>query len=434
MNETETAYVDERERLRRWRLILGKDAEKSLGRLGKPEESEGEEGAEKSDKREKTENSEGAEGAGKSGKRGKSGNPEETLSEDEIVDFALQQVYGGGDSDSRQGGLGGSAPRVQRWLGDIRTYFPKSVVQVVQKDAFDRLGLKQMLLEPELLETLEVDVNLVATIISLSKVIPSQTKQTARFVVQKLVDELMKRLASKTIAAARGALNRAARTNRPRQGELDFDRTIRRNLKNWNVEQKKLIADRFVGYARRRRSLREVVLCVDQSYSMGRSVVYSSIFGAVLASVPAIKTRLVFFDTNVVDMTERLTDPVDVLFGAQLGGGTDINGALKYCQGRITQPKKTTFVLITDLYEGGNVDHMFARVEELIRSGVRFICLTALDDEGSPAYDSSNAQKLATLGVPTFACSPDLFPDLMATALNGGDVARWTGRNVATTR
>jgi len=391
MNETQTTYVDESERLRRWRLILGKDAENSPDGLG-----------------------------GLSGASLK-------------IDEALQLVYNCYPNYGlRIGGLENSSPKVQRWLGDIRTYFPKSVVQIVQRDAFERLGLNSMLTEPELLETLEVDVNLVATLLSLSKVIPDRTKQTARFVVKKLVDQLMKRLAAKTIAAVRGSLNRAARTNRPRQGELDFDRTIRRNLKNWNVEQKKLLADRFVGYARKRKSLREVVLCVDESGSMGRSVVYSSIFGAVLASIPSIKTRLVLFDTNVVDLTDRLSDPVEALFGAQLGGGTNINRALEYCQKTVTQPKKTIFILISDLCEGGDVEQTFARAEALIQSGVKFICLVALDDSGAHSYDQKNAKRLAELGVPTFACSPDLFPDLMGTAINGGDIARWAGRNDVT--
>jgi len=166
-------------------------------------------------------------------------------------------------------------------------------------------------------------------------------------------------------------------------------------------------------------------LCIDQSGSMGQSVVYASIFGAVMASLPALQTRLVVFDSNVVDLTEQLVDPVELLFGIQLRGGTNIDRALAYCQQLVSRPRDTILVLISDLFEGGNRASMLERVADLVANGVQVIVLLALNDQGAPRYNHQIAQELVALSVPAFACTPDLFPNLMAAALNGEDIRRW---------
>ena len=384
--------IDEKERLRRWRLVLGKDANESMCGGG-------------------------AEGDGSALGQ---------LTGDNLgMDNVLEALY----NSERNAGLGASSPNVARWLGDIRTYFPTSTVQLMQKDALERLNLTQMLLEPELLETIEADVHLVANLLSLSRVIPEETKETARQVVRKVVEELERKLSNPMLQAVKGSLNRAVRNYRPRPNEIDWQRTIRANLKNYLPEKRTIIAEKLVGHGHKRSSLRDIVLCVDQSGSMGTSVVYSGIFGAVLASIKAVSTRMVVFDTSVVELTEDLQDPVDLLFGVRLGGGTDINRALGYCQQIISRPGSTILVLITDLYEGGNRQHMLQRASELVASGVQVVCLLALNDHGAPIYDQQNAQFLASLGVPSFACTPDLFPDLMAAAIQKQDLTRWAARN-----
>jgi Mg-chelatase subunit ChlD len=343
---------------------------------------------------------------------------------DSRMDQALAKLYG--ENDSRKGGLGGSAPRVARWLGDIREYFPSSIVRVMQKDAFERLHLKEMLLQPEMLEAVEADVHLVADLISLNRVMPDKTKETARQVVQKVVDELMEKLTLPMQQAIRGSLNRAMRNNRPRHTEIDWIRTIRANLKHYQPDYQSIIPEQLIGFGRKqKRTLQEIVLCVDQSGSMATSVVYASIFAAVMASIPSVQTKLVVFDTAIVDLTEQLSDPVEVLFGTQLGGGTDINRAVSYCEKQIDQPQQTTFVLITDLYEGGNETDLVKRVANLVHSGVQLITLLALNDDGAPCFDHHLAQTFAGLGIPTFACTPDQFPDLMAAALQKRDINQW---------
>lgn len=370
------------ERARRWRLLLGEAAESG-----------------------------GGGGLGLDGLEGA----------DVTMDRALQALY---ESD-RTGGLGSSCPNVARWLGDIRQYFPSSVVQVMQKDALDRLDLTQMLFEPELLRTIEPDVHLVSQLMALRNVLPAKTRDTARAVVQRVVDELKRKLEQPTRQAVMGSLNRAVRNRRPRHAEIDWNRTVRANLRHYQKEHRTIIPEVRIGHGRKRSSLRDIVLCVDQSGSMATSVVYAGVFSAVLASLPAVSTRMVVFDTAVVDLSDKLADPVDVLFGTQLGGGTDINRALAYCEGLVRQPQDTILVLISDLFEGGDAREMLKRVASLVSSGVQVISLLALNDDGAPMFDGRHAAAFAALGIPAFACTPDMFPDLMAAAIRREDLARW---------
>lgn len=354
-----------------------------------------------------------------------------TLGADDVrMDNCLTALYDAQleserEGKSRSGSLGASAPGVARWLGDIRSYFPVSVVKVMQQDALERLNIQRMLFEPELLQSVEPDVHLVATLMSLGSAMPNRTKDTARMVVRKVVDELLKRLANPMRQAVVGALNRAQRNNRPRHNEIDWNRTIKINLKHYQSEYKTVIPDRRIGYGRKRSSLREIILCVDQSGSMATSVVYSGIFAAVLASLPSVKTSLVVFDTSVVDLTEKLQDPVEVLFGTQLGGGTDIHRALTYCHSLMSKPSDTIFVLVSDLFEGGNTVEMLKLMNQIALSGATTVALLALNDQGAPMYDHNNAAAFASFGVPSFACTPDLFPELMAAAINKHDLSQW---------
>ena len=349
---------------------------------------------------------------------------------DKGIDNCLSAVYGDGAGRSGQrGSLGASAPNVTRWLGDIRQYFPASVVRVIQQDAIERLGLQQLLLEPEVLEAVEADIHLVSTLISLKDVIPSKTKDTARQVVAKVVEDLLRRLDQPMQQAVKGALNRSVRNRRPRLQEMDWNRTIRANIKNYLPDYNTIVPEIRIGYGRKRSSLKDVVLCIDQSGSMAPSVVYSSIFAAVMASLPALSTKMVVFDTSVVDLTDDLhDDPVDLLFGLQLGGGTDINRAVGYCQGLISRPDDSIFILVSDLYEGGNGKEMVKRVAQLVESGVQVITLLALSDDGAPFYDHQMAETFSAMGVPTFACTPDQFPELMAQALSRQDIGVWAAK------
>ena len=338
---------------------------------------------------------------------------------DAAIDEALGALYDG----ERKGGLGSSAPRVARWLGDIRAYFPTPIVRVLQRDALERLELRKMLLEPELLSAVVPDVHLVTMLVSLAAVMPARTRETARLVVRRVVDDLLARVELPLRQAVAAGAARAARSLRPRPRDIDWRETIRRNLRHYQPELGTIIPETLVGHGRHRHALRDVILLVDQSGSMAPSIVHAGIAGAVLAALPSVSTRLVLFDTAVVDATHALHDPVELLFGVQLGGGTDINRALAYCQSLVARPADTILFLVSDLYEGGDEDEMLARVRALVSAGVRMVALLALSDEGAPAYDHDVATALAALGVPAFAVTPDLFPPLVAAAIEGRDVS-----------
>ncbi|PYI50316.1 VWA domain-containing protein [Paenibacillus flagellatus] len=396
----------ERERqelLARWRLILGRAAEEKLGGY-----------------------SQGA-----------------ALLDEErsLMDEALAAIYddtgagaggagagpggtGGSSGGGRSAGLGASSPRLAKWLGDIRTFFPSDVVSVIQADAIERKGLKELLFEPETLSQVKPDLRMVATLLSLKGKIPEKTKETARQLVRAVVEEIKKRLESEIRSAVTGALNRRRHSPLPSISSMDWKTTIRRNLKHYDPDSGKLLPEKFYFFDRSRRSKEwTVILDIDQSGSMADSVIYASVIGSIFASLPALDTHVVVFDTEVVDLSEQCAhDPVDMLFGIQLGGGTDINKSVEYCEQFVVEPKKTLFILISDLYEGGNQAALLRRMESLRQAGVKVVCLLALSDKGVPSYDEQVAKKLAGFGIPCFGCTPDRLPELIEGALGGKDL------------
>ncbi|WP_040949036.1 VWA domain-containing protein [Gorillibacterium massiliense] len=370
------------------------------------------------------------------------------LDEDSLLmDEALAAIYDGTSGDfgvsggsgtgkgsagggPRSAGLGSSSPKLAKWLGDVRSFFPSDIVSVIQADAVQRKGLTRLLFEPELLSQVKPDIGMVATLMSLSGQIPERTKETARALVREVVDEIVRRLANELTRAVTGALNRRRHSPLPSLTGLDWDKTIRTNLKHYDTERKLIIPEKVYFFDRARKSKEwTVILDIDQSGSMASSVIYASIAGSIFASMPSLHTHVVAFDTEVVDLSEACeNDPVDLLFGIQLGGGTDINKSVAYCESFVTEPKKTIFLLISDLYEGGNRTEMIRRLREMHESGVRTICLLALSDDGIPSYDEEVARKLSQFGIPCFGCSPDKLPELIEGALKGMDLQQLAER------
>ena len=382
------------DRYQRWRLILGKRVEDQMS---------------------------SQRCAGGHGTQG-----EATLSREMAeMDGALGAIYDVEETQpeergKRGAGLGGSRPKVSTWLGDVRKYFESDVVAVIQQDAIEKKGWKQLLFEPESLAQVTPSVELVGTLMSLKGMIPDETKETARQVIRAVVEEIKKRMQAEIERAVRGALDRSRHQPIASLPNMDWKRTIGRNLKNYVPERRTIVPERFFFYARQQRRREwNVIVCMDQSGSMADSVVYGSVMGSIFASLPALETHVVVFDTEVVDLTAQLSDPVDLLFGIQLGGGTDINRAVGYCQGFIGNPQRTLFILLTDLFEGGNQTSLVRRLEEMAGSGVRAMCLLALSDSGVPSYDHHLAKKLAAVGVPCFACTPNVLPQMLEAVLKG---------------
>ncbi len=372
--------MDNQQILKRWRLILGEEVQKDIEKLA----------------------------------------PVQLSAEDLLMDSALSQIYGSNNSVSggKLGGKGHSSPHLTKWLGDLRTLFSPMEIKVIQNDAIERKGLKQLLFEPEMLSSLEPDVATASLLLMLKDQIPSRAKENARSYIAKIVEDINRRLSDDIRRSVTAALNRHEHSPVPSAAALDYKLTIRRNLKNYNTELKTIMPEKFYFFERSSKSgSRTVILDIDQSGSMGESAIYSSIMGCILAGISSVKTHIVAFDTSVTDLTPLCTDPVDLLYGIQLGGGTDINKSVAYCQELISEPDKTTMFLITDLYEGGNRAQLIRRLEEIKTSGVNLIVLLAISDSGSPCYDSHLAQQIAAFDVPCFACPPEKLPELLEAAL-----------------
>lgn len=388
--------MDEKEHIQRWRLILGSESQNRFEQMG---------------------------GGG-------------LTAEQDLMDQALAAIYnrreaggfGSGGNGARGAGSGPSNPQITKWLGDVRSLFDKELVTVIQGDAMTRCGLKQLIFEPELLDNLEPDVNLAATILMLKEQIPKRSKESVRAFIQKIVEEINKLLEQDIKRAVTASVNKRKHSPIPSAAAMDYKMTISRNLKNYNRELGTIVPEHFYFFDRTSTTAANkwtVILDIDQSGSMGESVIYSSIVSCILASMTSLKTRIVAFDTNIIDLTEKSDDPVDLLFGFQLGGGTNIDQSIAYCEQFIENPKKTLFFLISDLEEGGNRASMLRRLEEMKSSGVTVICLLALAEGGKPYYDAQMAQKIARMNIPCFACNPQMLPALLERALQGQDLKQF---------
>ncbi|HEV3443585.1 MAG TPA: VWA domain-containing protein [Gemmataceae bacterium] len=326
---------------------------------------------------------------------------------------------------------GRSFPRVARWLGEVRRLFPTDIVALVQKDAIERRGLKQLLFEPEMLAQVEPSVDLASMILSLKNLVPEKAKAAARELVRKVVEELRRRLESRMHQAVRGALNRNQHTPFRSLANLDWQRVIRRNLKNYNPDLKVLIPEELSFFSRHQKRCEwNVIIAMDQSGSMASSLIYGGVMGAILATMPAIETHVVAFNhQDVVDLTADCQDPVDLLFGIQLGGAEDYWMATRYCEQFMHTPARTLYILLADLYDTSPHETKFVhKMEQLLGNGIKAVTLLAISDHGKPSFNHSLAQKLTNLGMPCFGCSPDQLPDLLTAVLKGQDLKRFANQ------
>lgn len=385
------------ENIARWRLILGKSAEESLQAMG--------------------------------------GGGAQILVGDQLeLDEALEAIYSGEEME-REGrtgepGYGGSAkgrtfPKVAKWLDQIRNFFPKDVVVLLQKDAIERKGLKQLLLEPEIMANIEPSIDIAATVLEMKNMVPEKAKASARDLVGRVVEEVRKRLESQFAQSIRGALQRNRHSPFRSLPNLDWPRTIRQNIRNYNLELKTIIPERMSFFSRQQRQNEwNIIIAMDQSGSMHASLIYGGIMGAILATIGAIETHVVAFNhQDVVDLTELCSDPVDLLFGVQLSGAEDYWKATSYCQRFMHTPARTLYVVIGDLFDTSPNEKRFVKLmEHVLGSGVKAVGLLAITDEGKPSYNERLANQLAEMGMPCFACIPDRLPELLAGVIRGDDM------------
>ncbi|CAG0987212.1 hypothetical protein PHYC_02090 [Phycisphaerales bacterium] len=352
------------------------------------------------------------------------------------LDEALEAIYTGDELDRSEwerpidgaphGAVKGrSFPKVAKWLDQIRTFFPKDIVVLLQKDAIERRGLKQLLLEPEILANVEPSLDLAATVLAMKNMVPEKAKAAARDLVRRVVEDVRKRLESQFTQAIRGALQRNRHSPFRSLPNLDWPRTIRRNIRNYQPDLGTIIPEHLSFFSRQQRQNQwNIIIAMDQSGSMATSLIYGGIMGAILASIGAVETHVVAFNhEDVVDLTEHCSDPVDLLFGVQLGGAEDYWKATCYCERFMHTPAKTLYVLLADLQDTSpNTGRFLKKMEFLLESGITAVGLLAISDQGVPSHNEKLAGQLANMGMPCFGCTPERLPELLAGVLRGNDL------------
>lgn len=333
---------------------------------------------------------------------------------DDALDF-LYSREAGEDVRDRQGGQGASNPSVAHWLSEVRTLFPQETAEILQRHALDRYQLTELLADREVLEKLEPNRALLETVLSLKHMMKGPVLDTARRIVAKVVKELTEQMENDVRRSALGKLDRSSRSPVRSIRNLDFKRTIKANLNHYDIEKKRILLEKvhFNGRIKRYNPW-QVVIAVDESGSMMSSVIHSAIMAGIFAKMPMLETKLVIFDTSVVDLSGYVDDPVEALMSIQLGGGTDIAGALRYCESLITKPHRTMVVLVSDLCEGGPRQNLYGVCRDILESGAKLIALTALDENAAPDYDRTVGQTLADMGAWVGAMTPAKLADFMA--------------------
>ncbi|MBP6185668.1 MAG: VWA domain-containing protein [Saprospiraceae bacterium] len=347
------------------------------------------------------------------------------VAEEELVPL-MEQAYIGMDESLEflfdagvHGDLQESLPRLHRWMGDIRAHFPAAALHILQKEAFDRLGLADMLLEPEIMGSLEPDIHLAGILMAAFQHLDEPRKAAARTLIKQVADQLIAKVKLPLLQALRGSRQRKHRRHSPPWPEIDWHLTIRKNLRYYQPDLSTLIPVHRVGYRQNQRRQQELIIVVDQSGSMKESLIYAGIYANVMAQLPSLRLTLLAFDIKVLNLTELMHDPVDLLLGFGLGGGTNIGNALRVAQTHVQSPAETVMVLISDLGENGSPTLLLSQVHAILQKGIRLICLLTLSPDGNPQYDVEFAGAFHKIGVPAFACSPDLFPEVMAAAFDG---------------
>lgn len=374
--------MSDRDRQQRWRLVMGSGSEQCCGACLTPEDND----------------------------------------RDRALSYLYDREYGDGRNvrrEGRQGGSGDSALTVPDWINQIHELFPQKVIERLEKDALERYQLDDMVTNPEVLSRAQPNLTLLKAVLRTKHLMNEKVLILARDLVRKVVEQLLEKLSRQVRSVFQGAVDRQHRSQLKIAKNFDVETTIRRNLRHYDAKQKRIVLQTPYFYSRIRRQTDrwQIIVLVDQSGSMTESVIHSSICAAIFHGIKALKTHLVAFDTQIVDLTEDCSDPVALLMKVQLGGGTDIAQALAYGANLVINPRQTIIVLITDFYEGGSVNHLYSTTKRLVESGVTLLGLAALDDRANPNYDRDVAQRMVALGAHVAAMTP-------------GELAAWVAQKV----
>jgi Mg-chelatase subunit ChlD len=331
------------------------------------------------------------------------------------LDAALEFLYGReyrgrglrDDGPKQAGSLDATQVEVLRWLHEVRELFPRDTCEILEKHALDRYGMTELVTDPQTLERLQPNQQLLRTILSLRGSLHADVLHVARRIVRQVTDEIRRQLEPQVRAILAGRLHRFRHAPFASLANFDVAGTVRTNLRHWDANRRRLAIERLRFFDRNQRRLPwDVILCVDQSGSMVDSVIHSAVMAGILAGLPSLRVKLVVFDTSIVDLSDHLDDPVETLLRVQLGGGTDIGQALRYCSQLVDNPHRTVLVLVSDFCEGAQPSELVRATRKLAEARVRLLGLASLDDQAAPAYDRTMAEQLAACGMEIAALTP----------------------------
>ncbi len=329
------------------------------------------------------------------------------------MDQALDYLYGreyqgrGLRGDIGPGSLDPSQLTLVTWLSEVRELFPQETVELIEKHALDRYGLTELVTDPQTLERLEPNQQLLRTLLTLRGHLKGEVLHMARRIIKQVVEEIRRRLESEVRQALSGRLNRFKHSPMAMAQNFDAQGTLRKNLKHFDRQRQQIVIEQLRFFERNTRRLPwDIILCIDQSGSMADSVIHSAVMAGILAALPAFRVKIVVFDTNVVDLSEHADDPVEMLMRVQLGGGTDIAQAVRYCSQLVENPHRTVLVLVTDFCEGAPPGELVRAVKSLAEARVKLLGLASLDSQAHPVYDRQMAERLAACGMEIAALTP----------------------------
>ncbi|WP_254512443.1 VWA domain-containing protein [Anatilimnocola floriformis] len=401
-----TPNSDNENDLLRWRLILGRFAENTLGGCG---------------------------GGGQQNKQGGGGSRSRYGKMDRVLDYLYGREYSGrgvrgqgngkdgqgNRGDGRGGGQEESVLTVPEWLQEVRELFPNDTVDIIQRHALDRYGMTELVTDPEVLGKMEPSYELLKAILTFKGMMKGEVLEIARKIVRQVVEDLRRKLAKEVRQALWGRLNKQRRSRLKVLRNLDWQRTIKSNLKNYSPERKQLVLGALHFFSRVDHHMPwHIIMAVDCSGSMMDSVIYSAVMAGIFKGLPTVRVSLTAFDTAIVDLSDQIDDPTELLMSVQLGGGTNIGGALEYCETLVRTPTRTIVVLVTDFFEGYDPRNMLASIKRLCEAGVRVIGLAALDAVAQPSYDRGMAEQCVAAGAHVAALTPQRLAQWLGTILS----------------
>lgn len=335
---------------------------------------------------------------------------------EQLLDYLYSRAQGDDvrvdETSGRGGGLGPSQLTAVNWITKVRELFPKQTAEVLERQALDEFKMTELLTDKKVLEQMKPDMSLLKTILQLKHLMKGEVLETAKKIARTVAEELSKKLSQSTRQALTGRLDRNARSPIHSARNIDIRKTIRRNLKNYDIENETLVLkDVYFSSRVKKYNKKTVIIAVDESGSMLDSVIYSAVMAQIISKLPFAEVKLIIFDTQVVDLSGMVEDPVEVMMSVQLGGGTDIGKALSYCESLIQSPSNTCVLCVTDLCEGGIPKFLLNTAQNIMTSGAKLSFLAALDECANPAYDRNMGQRLADMGAFVGALTPDQLGD-----------------------